>query len=243
VTGRHSAGSTGSGTLDRVKTLVLLRHGRSTANTAGILAGRSEGVELDAVGLGQAEALADRLAGIGITGIVSSPLTRCRQTVAPLAARLDLPVVLDAELAEVDYGSWTGRSLGELAKEDLWRIVQATPSAAVFPDGEGLAQMSARAVSAVRRQLDAADGPLLVCSHGDVIKAILADALGLHLDGFQRIVVGTASVSIIRYVPGRPFVEKVNDTGEIGSLAPEPPTADTAAAGEGSDAVVGGSVR
>ncbi|RIJ79083.1 MSMEG_4193 family putative phosphomutase [Nakamurella silvestris] len=224
-----------------MKTLVLLRHGRSTANTAGILAGRSDGVDLDEVGREQASALADRLAEVGITGIVSSPLTRCQQTVAPLAARLGLPVTLDPELAEVDYGSWTGRSLADLAKEDLWRIVQATPSAVVFPEGEGLAEMSARAVAAVRRQLEAADGPLLVCSHGDVIKAILADALGLHLDGFQRIVVGTASVSVIRYAPGRPFVEKVNDTGEIGVLA-APSTAPDPGA-ESSDATVGGSVR
>lgn len=211
------------------------------------MAGRSEGVELDDVGLAQANAVADRLADIGLTGIVSSPLQRCLQTVAPLSEKLGLPVTVEDDLAEVDYGSWTGRALKDLAKEDLWKIVQATPSAAVFPGGEGLAAVSNRAVAAVRSHLEQATGPLLVCSHGDVIKAILADALGLHLDGFQRIVVGTASVSVIRYTPGRPFVEKINDTGEIGSLAPPPsvekPVDDAAEEPDPADAAVGGSVR
>lgn len=226
-------------------TLVLLRHGRSTANTAGILAGRSEGVELDDVGREQAAGIADRLAGFDLAGIVSSPMTRCRQTVTPLAEQLGLPITVEPDLAEVDYGSWTGRALKDLAGESLWRIVQSTPSAATFPDGENLAAVSTRAVAAVHRHLAATASPLplLVCSHGDVIKAILADALGLHLDGFQRIVVGTASLSVIRYTPGRPFVERINDTGELGSLKPPPPSSDPAEPAAVEDATVGGSVR
>jgi probable phosphomutase (TIGR03848 family) len=222
-------------------TLVLLRHGRSTANVSGVLAGRSEGVELDDKGREQAAAVVPRLASVTFDRLVSSPLTRCRQTIAPLAAATGVAVEYDEAFAEVDYGDWTGGKLAELAKEPLWRTVQGQPSAVVFPGGEGLAQVSARATAAVRGLVAAAgkDDVLLVCSHGDVIKAILADALGLHLDGFQRIVVAPASISVIRYTPGRPFVERVNDAGELGTLRPPPeqPKEQEAPAG---DAVVGG---
>lgn len=204
--------------------VILLRHGQSTANVAGILAGRSPDVFLNDKGLEQAEAVAARLSGINLDALVSSPLERCRQTVAPLAAASGLPVRIEPRLAEVDYGEWTGRKLADLGGEKLWQTVQSHPSAAVFPGGEGLAQVSLRAVGAIR-ELCVELGPeavILVCSHGDVIKAVLADALGLHLDGFQRIVVAPAALSVVRYTPLRPFVERVNDSGELGSLRPTP---------------------
>lgn len=206
-------------------TVILLRHGRSTANVAGVLAGRTAGVDLDDTGRTQAEKLTERLAEARIDRIVSSPLDRCRQTVAPVAAARGLDVDIDIELSEVDYGAWSGRALAELGQEPLWRVVQTHPSAAVFPEGEGLAQVGVRAVAAVRRHSAAVgpDGYLLICSHGDVIKAILADALGLHLDGYQRIVVAPASLSVVRYTELRPFVERVNDTGDLDSLRPPPP--------------------
>jgi len=212
-----------------IVTVVLVRHGRSTSNAAGTLAGRTPGVQLDEQGREQAAALARRLAGIGLDRLVCSPLERCLQTLAPLAAQRGLPVEVDDRLSEVDYGSWSGRSLKDLLHEPLWRVVQAHPSAAVFPGGEGLAQMSARAADAIRSVRAAATGDrtVLVCSHGDVIKAILADALGLHLDAFQRIVVAPASVSVIRYTPLRPFVERINDTGDPVVAQPPAPTAPT----------------
>jgi probable phosphoglycerate mutase len=210
-----------------MSTVVLLRHGRSTANVAGVLAGRTPGVSLDEVGRAQADAVAARLSGITLDALISSPMDRCQQTVAPLAAATGLAVRIEPALAEVDYGDWTGRALKDLAGEDLWRTVQAHPSAAVFPGGEGLAAVGVRAVRAIRG-LTSELGPnavILVCSHGDVIKAILADALGLHLDGFQRIMVAPASLSVVRYTPLRPFVERINDSGELGSLRPPPPPA------------------
>lgn len=212
-----------------IVTVVLVRHGRSTSNVAGTLAGRTPGVELDEQGREQADTLARRLREISIDRLVSSPLQRCRQTLAPLAAALDLPVEIDDQLLEVDYGAWSGRKLSELLHEPLWRVVQAHPSAAVFPQGEGLAAMSTRAAEAIRRIRLSATGDVtvLVCSHGDVIKAILADALGLHLDAFQRIVVAPASVSVIRYTPLRPFVERINDTGDPILAKPPPPTVPT----------------
>jgi len=224
-------------------TVVLVRHGRSTSNAAGTLAGRTPGVELDEQGREQAANLARRLREISIDRLVSSPLERCRQTLAPLAAALDLPVTIDDRLLEVDYGTWSGRALRELLHEPLWRVVQAHPSAAVFPEGEGLADMSTRAAEAIRgiRQSATEDLTVLVCSHGDVIKAILADALGLHLDAFQRIVVAPASVSVIRYTPLRPFVERINDTGDPILAQPPTPTAPTDE--QTGDAVPGGVTR
>ncbi len=227
-------------------TVILLRHGRSVSNTAHTLAGRSEGVELDAKGVSQAGALVERLAGLPITALVRSPLLRCRLTLEPLAAALGLEPLIDERLSEVDYGQWTGRQLGELVKEPLWTVVQQQPSAAVFPDGEGLAQVQARAVAAVRdhdRRLAEEHGTdvlWVACTHGDVIKSVVADALGAHLDSFQRITADPASMSVIRYTPARPFVVHVNHTGaELASALRTPPPSD--AGGEVTDAVVGGS--
>jgi probable phosphomutase (TIGR03848 family) len=239
-----------------VPTVILLRHGRSSANVAGVLAGRSPGVELDETGRAQAEKVIARLDGVPLAAIVCSPMTRCEQTVAPLAAARELTPVTEPDLAEVDYGSWTGSELKTLAKEPLWKVVQAHPSAAVFPDGEGLAGMQARSVAAIRKHdaaIAAEHGPQavwLACSHGDVIKSVLADALAVHLDNFQRIVVDTCSISVISYTPTRPFVARVNDVGgDVAGLIPPPPAkdaekddpeADKASSEASSDAVVGG---
>jgi len=226
-------------------TVILLRHGRSTSNTAHVLAGRSEGVDLDERGREQADALVDRLGALPIRALVSSPLLRCMRTLGPLSAALGLEPIVDERFFEVDYGEWTGRKMGELVKEPLWKVVQAQPSAAVFPGGEGLAAVQARAVAAVRehdrRLAQEHDGDALwvACTHGDVIKAVIADALGTHLDSFQRIVADPASTSVIRYTPMRPFVLHVNNTGADLAAGLKPPPAD----GEvpTGEAVVGGS--
>lgn len=225
-------------------TVILLRHARSTANGSGVLAGRQPGVGLSDTGERQAAGLVDRLAGIPVAAVVTSPLERCRQTLAPLLADRGLHPVVEPELAEVDYGDWTGRALKDLYTEPLWTVVQQHPSAAVFPGGEGLATVQARAVAAIRAhdaRITAEHGPRavwLACSHGDVIKALLADALGVHLDGFQRIVVDPASVSVVQYTQTRPFVLRVNDNGgDLSGLVPPPDQTDEAPS---SDAVVGG---
>jgi probable phosphomutase (TIGR03848 family) len=234
--------------------VILLRHARSSANGAGVLAGRSPKVALDEAGLKQAAALVARLAEVPLAAVVASPLQRCRQTVAPLVAARELAVTTESALSEVDYGDWTGRELKVLFKEPLWRVVQQHPSAAVFPGGEGLAQVQSRAVAAVRaheRRIVAEHGPeavWLACSHGDVIKSVLADALGVHLDSFQRIVVDPCSVSVIRYTDTRPFVLRVNDNGgDLRGIVAAPAAKPTRgrggrkAATATSDAVVGGS--
>jgi probable phosphomutase (TIGR03848 family) len=205
----------------------MLRHARSTANGSGVLAGRAPGVELDDTGRKQAGELVGRLTAVPFVEIVCSPLLRCEQTVAPLAAARGLVPVTEPDLSEVDYGDWTNRALKDLGKEKLWSVVQQHPSAAVFPGGEGLANVQTRAVAAVRAhdaRVTSTHGPeavWLLCSHGDVLKSILADALGQHLDSFQRIVVNPASVSVVQYTETRPFVLRMNDNGgELASIVP-----------------------
>lgn len=228
-------------------TVILARHGRTSANATGVLAGRSRGVHLDELGVEQARAAGARLAGVPLAAIVTSPLERCRETAREINASQParLRVASERGLLECDYGAWTGRELKALAKEKLWATVQAHPSAAVFPDGESMAQMSARAVAAVRRwdaQVEAEHGPDAVwvaVSHGDVIKAVLADAFGTHLDEFQRIVVDPGSLSIVRYTPHRPFVVASNSTaGDLSHL--KPPAKRGRRRKASSDAAVGG---
>ncbi|WP_194916914.1 histidine phosphatase family protein [Catenulispora rubra] len=228
-------------------TLVLLiRHGRTTANSSGILAGWTKGVRLDERGEQQAGELAKRLAEVPLSAVVSSPLERCRQTSdIVLAGRESVPVHLDERIGECRYGDWTGRPLAELAKEPLWKVVQGHPSAARFPgpEGESMADMSARAVAAVREWntlIAEEHGPEAVWalfSHGDVIKALAADALGLHLDQFQRITCDPCSVTAVRYTEMRPFVVRLNDVG--GDPAPYKPAPERSPTAD-ADAAVGG---
>jgi broad specificity phosphatase PhoE len=270
-------------------TVLLVRHGRTTANAAGVLPGWTPGIHLDGRGRRQAGALARRLAPLPLVCVVTSPLERCRQTAelllsaalvpsaqsagsarsgpapravpAPAAAPgLDdgssclpggrpagsAPVVVDDRLGECRYGDWTGRRLRDLRGDPLWPVIQAHPSAAVFPgpEGESLRDLQHRAVSAIRdhdARVHGSHGPnalWMAVTHGDVIKAVLADALGLHLDGFQRLVVDPCSVSAVRYTPLRPFVLKINDTGEdLSGLRPESRDGHSALS---SEAVVGG---
>ncbi|MEJ8633972.1 histidine phosphatase family protein [Streptomyces sp. MS2.AVA.5] len=221
-------------------TLILVRHGRSTANTAGVLAGWTPGVHLDERGSAQAAALPARIADVPLAAAVSSPLERCEQTLRPLLdARPGLELRTDERIGECHYGDWSGRKLKELADEPLMEVVQQHPSAAVFPGGESMRAMQARAVDAVRdwnarvAEAHGEDATYVMCSHGDIIKALVADALGMHLDLFQRIHVEPCSVTAIRYTRTRPFLLRLGDTGDFGSLAPR------GNAGDGT-AVVGG---
>ena len=227
-------------------TLLLIRHGRTTANSSGVLAGRTPGVELDEQGRAQAAALGLRLAGLPLAAVVSSPLERTRQTAAaildartpentapdakPATGRArsrkapePVPLHLEERINECDYGDWAGRELKVLAKEPLWQVVQGHPSAVTFPGGEPMTQMSARAIQAVRDWNDrlGPDATYAMVSHGDVIKAIVADALGMHLDLFQRIQADPCSVTVIRYTSMRPFLLRINDTDNpVGTLIP-----------------------
>jgi probable phosphomutase (TIGR03848 family) len=246
-------------------TLVLVvRHGL-TSSTGKALTGWMPGISLDDRGQAQAAALGSRLAQVPLAAVVSSPLDRCRETAAAIALRQDRPeldpdpdpaangsarlaraqvpqVELDDRLGECKYGDWTGQPLRKLVHDPLWKVVQAHPSAVRFPGpgGESMLEMQQRAVTAVRDWNDklGKDATYLVCSHGDVIKAILADALGMHLDMSQRIQVDPCSLSVIRYTTLRPFVLRMNDIGsDSAGLARRPaqPKAGTEA-----DAQIGG---
>ncbi len=210
-----------------MSTVLLVRHGL-TPMTGPMLAGHTPGVRLDERGRAQAAALAQRLAVLPLRAVVTSPLERCVETAdAVLAAQREAGRLPDWQvedrLVECRYGDWTGRAIKELARDPLWKVVQGQPSAVRFPGGESLVEVAARGISAIR-EWDArlgADAVWVACSHGDVIKAVLADALGLHLDQFQRIVVDPGSASIVRYTETRPYVLRVNDTGgELASFAP-----------------------
>lgn len=234
-------------------TVILVRHGRTTANASGTLAGRLPGVRLDDAGVAQAVRTGERLSVVPLAALVTSPQERCRQTAKEILTRQSGEPARHTEkgLSECDYGEWQGRTLKELAKEPLWKVVQAQPSAAVFPGGESMQMMQARAVAAVRRHdacVEAEHGPGAVwaaVSHGDVIKSVLADALGMHLDLFQRINIDPGSVSIIRYTPSRPFVLAINThAGDLSWLVPPKKTRSRgrgrAPAGLSPDAAVGG---
>jgi probable phosphomutase (TIGR03848 family) len=179
----------------------------------------------------QAVAVGERLAGVRLSAAVTSPLERCRETCREVTRPQATPLraSTDKQLSECDYGEWQGRALKELAREKLWATVQAQPSAATFPGGESLPEMQARAVTAVRRRDAAVEaehgaGAVWVAvTHGDIVKALLADALGMHLDLFQRLHVDPASISVVRYTGTRPFVLATNThEGDLSWLAPPP---------------------
>ncbi|MGD9958821.1 histidine phosphatase family protein [Nocardioides sp.] len=236
-------------------TAILVRHGRTTANATGVLAGRTTGVKLDEVGRQQASTTAERLGVVPLAAVVTSPLERCRQTAAAIvgAQATALKPSTDRGLLECDYGDWQGEQLKVLVKHALWPAIQSQPSSVTFPGGESMVAMSSRAISSIRRH-DAAvaaehgdQATWVAVSHGDVIKAIVADALGMHLDLFQRINIDPASVTIIRYTSARPYVLSVNThAGDLSWLRPAPPTKgkgrsrSRAKASAPTDAVVGG---
>ena len=229
-------------------TLVLIvRHGL-TASTGTALTGWTPGISLDDRGKAQASAVGARLAGLPIDAIISSPLDRCRETAEAIARGRNgtaLPVQLDDRVGECHYGDWTGQPLRKLAKDPLWPVVQAHPSAVRFPGpaGESMVDMQARAVSALRDWNGrlGRDAVYVVCSHGDVIKSILTDSLGMHLDMCQRIQVDPCSLSVIRYTPLRPFVLRMNDTGgDVSSLKRPDKKVPGGSARHVADAQVGG---
>jgi probable phosphomutase (TIGR03848 family) len=202
--------------------LVLIRHAHSESNASGILSGRIPNVHLSQKGVKQAEALALRLGSFPIAQLRISPMERCFETIAPWINQLVLQTnpqfepIIDPMLNEVDYGSWSGKRLASLSRKKEWKTVQESPSRMYFPDGEGIAAMQARAMNSVHDVAALSDSKVAVfVSHGDVIKSIVASALGMHLDEFQRIIIDPASVSVIEYNSVKPRIVLVNDTRAV----------------------------
>lgn len=202
-------------------TVVLVRHGQTP--TTGIkLPGRAKGLHLADVGKEQAAAVAERLDTLtSIAAIYSSPLERARETALPLAKRRNIAIRVDRGLLECEFGDWTGADLKDLYKLPEWNTVQRYPSGFRFPNGESFSEMQTRIVGALGALRAKHPGETVVCfSHADPIKAAVADALGTHLDLFQRISISTCSVTAISYSSHGPNVLTVNDTGALGKLAP-----------------------
>lgn len=197
---------------------MLIRHGRTDANANGILAGRTPGVVLDDVGKAATGELAQRLKGVKVAHVVSSPLERTVET-ADILFGIESEISLEDRLLECDYGDWQGSKLSELAAHELWQIVQQRPDEMIFPNGESMNDMSRRACEAAREwdaKLSTEHGDNVVwaaVSHGDIIKAICADAMGLPLRKFQSLMIEPASVSVIHYSESGSAVSKLNDTG------------------------------
>lgn len=205
--------------LQKPTTVILVRHGR-TPTTGQVLPGRAPGLHLSQTGRDQAQHVADRLAGVPVSAIYTSPMERTRQTAAPTERATGLTAAVVPDLIECDFGDWTGRNLTDLMKLPEWSTVQRAPSSFRFPNGESFSHMQARTVDVVDRAREAHPGGVVVCfSHADPLKTVLAHALGTHLDLFQRIVVDPCSVSVIAYHAGEaPQVLRVNSTD--GPLAP-----------------------
>ena len=202
--------------------LVLIRHAHSEANAAGILSGRLPNVHLSEKGLEQSEQLALRLGKFPISNLRISPMERCFETISPWINSIVLPSypkfepIIDQELTEVDYGTWSGKKLITLSKNKLWKTVQDSPSRMYFPNGEGIAQMQARAMTSVHQAVSAkGKGTAVIVSHGDVIKSIVASALGMHLDEFQRIIIDPASISILDFSSTKPRTLLLNDSRSV----------------------------
>lgn len=188
-----------------------------------MLPGRAPGLHLSELGREQAEAVARRLGELRrLDAVYSSPLERARETAAPAARAHGLRVRVDKGLLECDFGEWTGRSLKELMKLPEWATVQRHPSGFRFPGGESFREMQTRITAAVARLVAAHPGGVIACvSHADPIKAAVADAVGTHLDLFQRVVISPCSLTTVAYGPGGPAVLSVNTPPRsLAELAP-----------------------
>ncbi len=196
--------------------ILLIRHGENEYTRKGKLAGWMPGVHLNETGQAQAQALAERLMKAPLKAIYSSPLERALETARPLAQARNLPIQKCEGIGEVRYGEWTGRSLKVLARTKLWKVVQRQPSAMEFPGGETIRAVQARAVEAVEGIVKRHPKALVALfSHGDVIKLIAAYYLGMPLDTFQRVVISTGSITVIRVSPGMPMVMRMNEQAVV----------------------------
>ena len=194
-------------------TVLYVRHGQ-TPTTGSVLPGRAKGLHLAEAGAKQAAAVAERIKALkAVDAVYASPLERTRETAAPIAKARGLKVVADKGLLECDFGEWTGRELKQLMKLPEWSTVQRYPSGFRFPGGESFAEMQTRITGAVAALVAKHPGGTIVCvSHADPIKAAVADALGTHLDLFQRINIAPCSITTVAYGSGGPFVLNVNAT-------------------------------
>jgi probable phosphomutase (TIGR03848 family) len=202
--------------------VLLVRHGQ-TPTTGTTLPGRAKGLHLAETGREQADTVAARLGELKrVDAVYASPMERTRETAAPIAKARGLKVQPLKGLIECDFGEWTGKQLKALSKLPEWTTVQRYPSGFRFPAGESFVEMQTRMTGAIATLVERhAGGVVVAVSHADPIKAAVADALGTHLDLFQRIVVSPCSVTAIAYGASGPTVLTVNSvSGPLTTLAP-----------------------
>lgn len=195
-------------------TVILVRHGK-TPTTGSVLPGRAKGLHLGDEGIAQAERAAARIGELNIAAIYASPMERTQDTAAPIAKATKLRIRTRAGLNECDFGDWTGKKLSDLRKLPEWATVQKYPSGFRFPGGESFAEMQARITGTINDLAAEHPGETIVAvSHADCIKAAVAQAMGTHLDLFQRIVISPCSLSVVMISAGGPAVLAVNSTGD-----------------------------
>lgn len=205
---------------DPTTTICYVRHG-STPTTGKILPGRARGLHLSEAGRTEAQDTAGRFVGVPVAAVYTSPLERARETAAPIAKQTGRRAVVDRALVECDFGEWTGAELSRLAKAEEWAAVQRYPSGFRFPGGESFVELQARLVECASALRAKHPGDVIVAvSHADCIKAVLASALGVPLDLFQRIMVGTCSTSVVAYGSSGPSVLAVNSYAPLARLVP-----------------------
>lgn len=199
-------------------TILLVRHGHTDA-AGKRLTGWTPGVHLNEAGRRQAERLIERLDGVRVDAIYSSPLDRCRETAAPLAKARALSVRVRRSIIETGYGEWTGRTIAQLRRTKLWRTIERVPSAARFPGGESLLEVQARSMAEITRiAKDHPNGSVVVVSHADPIRLVVAQVAGSSVDHLHRLVVEPCSVSVVAIDDVSLRLVKVNDTD--GLVAP-----------------------
>jgi probable phosphomutase (TIGR03848 family) len=202
---------------------LLVRHAVNDFVKTGKLAGWTPEVHLNDEGKAQAEALGKRLAEVPIRHLYASPLERTMETAQALSQHHPkLDIVQNVEIGEVRYGDWEGMEVNALRHRKMWQVVQETPSRAYFPNGETMRGVQTRAVNEIERLATVHPaGLVVVVSHADVIKMLIAHFLGMHLDNFQRIVISPASISSLSLGFGRPYVGTVNDVAHISQMERE----------------------
>lgn len=177
-------------------------------------------MHLSEEGRRQAERLAERMAPLRLKAVYSSPLERCLETAEPVAARQRLQLDLVEELGEIHYGDWQGKPFNQLYRMKRWSELQARPADFRFPNGETIREAQNRAMRAIEGVFARhSRGAVLVVSHADMIRLIIAGYLGLSIDLYQRISVGLVSVSAIVLGDRVPRLLRMGDTGSLDDLA------------------------
>ena len=191
--------------------VILVRHGTHDWLNR-ILCGRMPGVTLSAQGREEADRLAETLRGSGASVLLSNPRARARETAAPITAALGLGASEEPGLDEIDFGDWTGRPLPDLAADPRWLAWNAHRADRRPPGGESMQEAQGRAVAALA---DRPEPCLIAASHGDVIRAVLLDLLGLSVSAYDHLVVEPASISVVEFWPGGGQVRSVNATAHL----------------------------